>query len=72
MVTSPVGANCIIVDHGLNGYLANSDSEWIQALTQLRENPELRAEMGNRGALKVQKHYSLQSVQDKFIETLRN
>lgn len=60
VIASPVGVNTEIVEHGVNGFLATSDTEWRQALEILLTNPELRKSMGAEGRRKVEEKYSLQ------------
>ena len=60
VVASPVGVNCEIVEHGVNGFLARTDEEWITALTALRKSPDLRIRMGAAGRRKVEEHYCVQ------------
>ncbi|RBI83314.1 hypothetical protein DRV85_15995 [Rhodosalinus halophilus] len=60
VVASPVGVNSEIVEHGVNGFLASSEAEWVQALETLIAEPELRRRMGAAGRRKVEDAYSLQ------------
>lgn len=60
VVASPVGVNREIVDHGVNGFLANTDEAWRVALDKLVSDPELRIRMGQAGRKKVLDRYSLQ------------
>jgi len=59
VIASPVGVNQEIVEHGINGYLTSSTQQWIEAFSQLRENPALQQKMGLAGRVKVEQHYSL-------------
>ncbi|MDM8542149.1 glycosyltransferase family 4 protein [Desulfococcaceae bacterium HSG9] len=70
VIASPVGVNSKIVEHGVNGFLANSKEEWISALTLLRDNPELRKKMGEAGRKKVEKEYCLQVTQPQLSALL--
>ena len=72
VVASPVGVNSKIVDHGVNGFLARSKEEWFEALTTLRENPELRRKLGEAGRKKVEKEYSLQVTGPRLLTILKN
>ncbi|MDR9769432.1 glycosyltransferase [Acetomicrobium sp.] len=45
VVASPVGVNRQIVEHGVNGFLANDTADWITALRELRDNAPLREAM---------------------------
>ncbi len=69
-VASPVGANSSIVDPGKTGYLASSHEEWVQDLTALYKDDELRKNMGMAGRLKVEQGYSLQITAPKMLDIL--
>jgi hypothetical protein len=71
VVASPVGVNLQIVDHGVNGFLATTDDEWVDALELLASEPGLRVEMGKRGREKVEKQYSRDMVAGKVIAGFR-
>ena len=60
-VASPVGVNSQIVEHGVTGFLASTEGEWVEALCALRDSPELRRTMGQAGRKKVEQLYSLQA-----------
>ena len=72
VVASPVGVNTEIVEHGVNGFLANTDAEWREALSVLLTNPELRRRMGEEGRRKVEREYSLQVYGPRVAEVLRS
>ncbi|MGR3179337.1 MAG: glycosyltransferase family 4 protein [Candidatus Anammoxibacter sp.] len=59
VVASPVGFNTDIVDHGKNGFLAESDDDWVNYIKILRDDESLRKKMGNYGREKVEQKYSL-------------
>lgn len=67
-VASPVGVNKIIIEEGINGYMANSDMEWYNAIEKLILDASLRKRMGMAGRNKIIDHYSLQSNTDNFID----
>lgn len=58
-VMSSVGVNTEIIQHGVNGMLANSDEEWIDSLSQLVENESLRNQLGAQGRITVEGRYSV-------------
>jgi glycosyltransferase involved in cell wall biosynthesis len=45
-IASPVGANCDVVTHGDNGYLASTPEEWTETLSLLINNTVKRNIMG--------------------------
>lgn len=75
VVASPVGVNKEIVDHGVNGFLAETDDEWRSALKTLLTDAELRRRMGAAGRQKVEESYSLKvwgpRVSDIIINTMQ-
>jgi transposase InsO family protein len=60
VVASPVGVNADIVEHGVNGFLAKTNTEWREALTRLLADPALRSTMGAAGRRKVHERFSIQ------------
>ena len=72
VIASPVGVNRQIVEHGVTGFLAESEQDWQKALIFLRENPEKRREMGMAGRAKMEREYSLQAATPKLASLLRS
>lgn len=57
-VASPVGVNSEIIEHGVNGFLADSEDEWVDYVGRLASSPELRQSMGERAVETVRSRYS--------------
>ena len=72
VVASPVGINCHIVEHGVNGFLANTPEEWEQALKTLLADAGLRQRMGQAGRLKVEQQYCVQVTGPRLAVLLKN
>ena len=72
VVATPLGVNAKIVEPGVTGFLADTAREWIDALTELRDNPDLRRRMGQAGRAKQEREYSLESAAPRLIEILLN
>jgi glycosyltransferase involved in cell wall biosynthesis len=70
-VCSPVGMTTDIVQDGQNGLLATTTEEWIEKLSLLVENPELRRQMGEAGRSTVEEKFSLTTHAPRFLETLQ-
>src|SRR4030095_16634048 len=62
VIASPVGANAQVVQHGVNGFLANTAEEWTEALQKLTTDPELRRRMGAAARTTVEDRYSVATV----------
>jgi glycosyltransferase involved in cell wall biosynthesis len=71
VVASPVGVNSEIVEHGVNGYLARTESEWTEALSALLRNPELSRQMGAAGRKKVEAKFCVQVTALELARVLR-
>jgi glycosyltransferase involved in cell wall biosynthesis len=56
VIASPVGMNKDVVQD--NGFLCNSEEEWLESLLLLCENEELRKTMGKKSREIVEKKYS--------------
>jgi glycosyltransferase involved in cell wall biosynthesis len=70
-VMSPVGVNTEIIEHGVNGFLADDDEQWFEILSKLIENPELRKEIGKNGRKTIEEKYSVNVWEDKFLDLIR-
>lgn len=66
-VISPVGVNNTIIQHGVNGFLADTEQEWFEALSQLIEKKELRKNIGIKAIETVEKNYSVNSNKKRFL-----
>lgn len=69
-ICSPVGVTREIIKDGINGYLADSEEEWISKLGKLIEDEPLRNKVGAEGRATVEKHYSLKVNAPKLKEAL--
>lgn len=67
-IMSPVGVNSEIIQDGQNGFLADSDDEWVHKLSLLIENPELRKQLGQNARQTVEKYYSVNAWKDKYLQ----
>ena len=57
-VASPVGVNAEIIQDGVNGFLAATEDEWIEKLSILIQDPNLRRQIGATGRRTVEERYS--------------
>jgi glycosyltransferase involved in cell wall biosynthesis len=67
VVGSRVGANCNVVSHAQNGYLASTPAEWTDAFTLLLSDPALRQSIGAAGRQTIQASYSLDSQNQNMV-----
>ena len=69
-VMSNIGTNKEVIHHGTNGLLANSFDEWIQCLSLLIDDKQLRKKLGDAGRITIEQKYSIQAWQATWINLL--
>lgn len=67
IVASPVGVNEQMVESGINGFLASSTQEWLEAFRSLIHHPSLAVEMGRTGRQKAEQKYNLQGTAPQLL-----
>lgn len=67
-IMSPVGVNSEIIIDGQNGFLAESDEEWINKLGQLIDSFDLRKKLGEAGCRTVEEKYSVHANQQLYLQ----
>ena len=72
VVASAVGVNTEIIQDGVNGFLASSEDEWVEKLTRLAEDPQLRRRMGEAGRQTIEERYSLTVNAPRMAAALRS
>lgn len=72
VVATPVGVNKVIVRQGVNGFLANTEAEWCDAIDVLCQDAALRKRMGDEGRKIMEQNYSLQVAAPRLAELLRS
>ena len=72
VVCTPAGINRDLVKDGENGFWARDEREWIEKLSILIEDADLRREMGLKGREKVRRGYSLQECGKRMCQLLEN
>ena len=70
-VSSPVGFICDIVQNGVNGFLARSRDEWVEILSRLVDDPNLRRWIGHAGRKTVEERFSVEATGPVLFEVLR-
>lgn len=72
VVCTPVGMNSDIVKDGENGFWAMNEQEWVDRLSTLIQNQNLRYQMGLKGIETVEREYSLAVTSEKFFHVLQS
>ena len=71
-VASPVGINRQLILEGENGFSAETEAQWIEKLSLLIENPDLRRRMGNMARAGALDKYSFEISTPKLIKVLKS
>ena len=71
-IMSAIGVNTEIITDGVNGYLANSEEEWVHKISQLVESFELRKKLGLQGRKTVVESYSFDSQKNNYLNSFND
>jgi glycosyltransferase involved in cell wall biosynthesis len=69
-VATDVGTTPLIIRDGENGLLVRSESEWLQALRRLIDDPDLRRRLGQQARRDAVARYSNQAVSGHYRKVL--
>src|SRR5262245_2887467 len=59
VVTNAIGVHSDMVEHGSSGFLVETKSDWIEAISTLAGDAQLRREMGRRGRQIIEERYNI-------------
>jgi glycosyltransferase involved in cell wall biosynthesis len=65
---SPVGVNNEIIQHGRNGFLPRNEDEWVEQISRLVEDADLRARIGAEARRTVVEKYSVEAWRDAYLK----
>ncbi len=71
-ICSPVGVNTEIIRDGVNGFLAGSETQWLERLTLLIHSAELRRSVGMAGRATVEAGFSAKCQVPRVLAILRS
>ncbi|MBD2750008.1 glycosyltransferase [Microvirga sp. BT688] len=69
-VCSPRATFRSVVRHGVNGFLAETDDEWLETLLQLADEPNLRARLGQAAKESVLEQYHPDAIAKNQVAPL--
>jgi len=69
-VATNYGTTPLLIEHMKNGWLVNSDDEWITALKTLIHDPKLRCRLGKNARKTVLNRYSVSAVASQYLNIL--
>lgn len=71
VVASPIGMNAEVIRHGISGYLAETEEEWIMRISSLVNDYNLRKDLGTAGKNLVDSKYSYKATTETLILILK-
>jgi glycosyltransferase involved in cell wall biosynthesis len=72
VIASAVGVNREIIQDGVTGFLASTETEWTEKLGWLLADPRLREKLGHAGRCAVEERYSLARHAPALAAVLRD
>lgn len=67
-VMSAIGVNQKIITSGENGFLCETEAEWLSALSSLIASAALRKQLGENGQQTVREKYAKKQWEDRFLK----
>jgi glycosyltransferase involved in cell wall biosynthesis len=67
-IMSPVGVNSEIITNGENGFLADGTADWVEKISLLIENENLRKVLGEKGKETVQERFSVHAQKGRYLK----
>lgn len=69
-VATRFGFNCHVIDDKKDGFLFDSEEEFIKIIEYIYDNPDIAYEMGKKAREKVIKNYSVNIISKKLAEII--
>lgn len=70
VLANPVGVHPEMIRAGVNGFLPETDDDWVNAVRALAADPSARARMGGNARSAVEEGYSIPAWEGAFVATL--
>lgn len=70
VIASPIGTNSDYIRDGITGLFATNTREWIDKITQLIENPQLRKKVGQESLAQV-KNFDICIIGEQLTDLIR-
>ncbi len=67
-ICSTIGEVTHIIQDGKNGFLADSEDEWVEKLVKLLSDKKLRQTLGEAGQVRVQDNYCYEAIIPRMID----
>ena len=71
-VASNTGDTSMLINNRVNGFLVNTDEQWVDVLEELVLNPKLRQIIGKQARFDAEVKYSLSTIGDNYDKILNS
>ena len=71
VVASPAPANEEIVTAGEDGFIAGNEGEWVEYLSKLLEDKQLRIKLGISARKRIERSYTYRIWGRKYVDMIR-
>jgi len=71
VVCTRIGEALKFIEDGVNGFLADSEDEWVEKISKLIKDPQLRASIGLAGRRTVEEKYSIKVNAPRYLEIIK-
>ena len=71
-VASNAGNTSMLINDRVNGFLVNTDEQWVDVLEELVLNPKLRQIIGKQARFDAEVKYSLSTIGDNYDKILNS
>lgn len=71
-IASPVGINSVLIEPGVNGYLASTAEEWLDKLELVLRQDDLRVRIGAQSRMIALREYSTKESFPKLLRSIEN
>ncbi|MCC7402052.1 MAG: glycosyltransferase family 4 protein [Chitinophagaceae bacterium] len=69
-IATAIGANFRVIENGVSGYLVKTEKEWIEKISLLNENADIRAQIGRAASKRVLELFSIRANAGKYLDVL--
>ena len=70
-IATAYGTNFRVIEHGVSGFLAKDDEEWVKYLVQLIDDVDLRKRVGLAGRKRVVNLFSVKANFPKYLKVFK-
>ncbi len=71
-IVSGVGENEQLVKDGINGFIANTEEEWVKKIEKIIKNEKLRKKLAKEGLKTVENKYNLKKESERLNKIIKN